>query len=132
MWLTAKERTRVGQQELRGGTSTLEYSSSWKTLSTLEDQTVGLSQGMGKLLFLLNISLQNLLYPEGFSRLNGARYLSGLIVIYNNILNHEAGVTSHHSLSTKLCNCNKQINETYLPAKDVLLSSIRHGHQLKD
>lgn len=87
---------------------------------------------MGKPLFLLNLLLQNLSYPVGFSRLNGARYLSGLIVIYNNSLNHEARVTSCYPLSTKLCNWNKQINGICLPAKDVLLSAIRHGHQLKD
>lgn len=118
--------------ELRGGTDILECVSSWKTLCALEDQPVRASQGDGKLHFLPSILLQNLLYPVGFSRLSGARYLSGLIVIYNNILNHEARVTSHHPLSTKLCNCNKQINGICLPAKDVLQSSIRHGHQLKD
>ena len=64
--------------------------------------------------------------------MNGARYLSGLIVICNSILTHEAWVTSHPSLSTdKSCNCNKQANGICLPAKDVLLSSFHHGRQLK-
>lgn len=67
----------------------------------LEDQTVRVSQENGKSIFFLNLLLHNLLYPVGFFRLNGARYLSGLIVIYNNIVNHEAWVTSHHSLSTR-------------------------------
>lgn len=66
----------------------------------LEDQTVRGSQANAKILSLLHIFFHNILHPVRFFRLNGARYLSGLIVLYNNSLNHEAWVTSHHALST--------------------------------
>lgn len=50
-------------------------------------------------------------YPHGFFRLNEARSLSGLIVIYNNILNHEAWwPPTTLSPLDELCSSNKQTN----------------------
>lgn len=83
----------------KDGTSAPEYSSSWKTSGTFGRPDSKSEPGNGNSASSSTFS-SRIFISSGILQVEWSQILSGLIVIFHNILNREAQVT-YHSLSTR-------------------------------